>query len=423
MTVPRNHHYVPQSLLRQFAVPSSRKMKQVYVYSKEQHRSFLSSVVNASAERDFYSVDTGTSQVNWEPAFQQLDDRLAEVLLALTNCNSLVQVDASIRSDIPLLVATQMLRTQMPRTSVTDLVAQLNEISEPLGVEQIDFSDNDTRRIHLKRLLEIQKVAELFAGKDILLLQSTDENTALWISDNPVVCHNSFPYGSVGICSPGVEMYFPVSSTRCLALYCPSIGEQIRESLDPEHLRPMLSNPFYQKLLRGIGKGTLVPISDDFISFLNELQIRQSSRFLYSSNSDFSLAELVLGANPSLERVTSLSKLGEFDAAHPPMPSGTFLLLERGYRHDILSVVDCSDQVGRGNIAVRILDELKFSSIDTANIFDSATLIVDGHAMQMMREVLLARGVEGEEDVILLMYADSSLQAMMESISLRHHST
>ena len=418
MTVPRNHHYVPQSLLRQFAVPSGRKIKQVYVYSKEQHRSFLSSVVNAGAERDFYSVDIGTSQVNWEPAFQRLDDRLAEVLLALTNCNSLIQIDVSIRADIPLLVATQMLRTQMLRTSVTDLVAQLNEIGEPLGVEQIDFSDNDTRRIHLKRLLEIQKVAELFAGKDILLLQST-ENKALWISDNPVVCHNTFPYGSVGICSLGVEMYFPISSTRCLALYCPGIGEQIRESLDPEHLRPMLSNPFYQKLLRGIDNGTLVAISDDFISFLNELQIRQSSRFLYSSNSDFSLAELVLDANPSLERVTSLSKLGEFGAAPPPlqgMPAGTFLLLERGYRHDILSVVDCSDQVGRGNIAVTIIDELKFSSIDTANIFDSATLIVDGYAMQMMREVLLTRGVEGEEDVLAVTYADSSLQAMMESM-------
>jgi Protein of unknown function (DUF4238) len=420
MTVPRKHHYVPQSLLRQFAVPSCRKLKQVYVYSKEDRRSFQSSVVDAGAERDFYSVDIGTSQINWEPAFQQLDDRLAEVLLALTNCNSLVQIDASIRADIPLLVATQMLRTQMPRTSVTDLVVQLNEIGEPLGVEQIDFSDNDTRRLHLKRLLEIQKVAELFAGKDILLLQST-ENKALWISDNPVVCHNTFPYGGVGICCPGVEMYFPVSSTRCLALYCPSIGEQIRESLDLEHLRPMLSNPFYQKLLRGIDNGTLVPISDDFISFLNELQIQQSSRFLYSSNSDFSLAELVLDANPSLERVTSLSKLGEFGAAPPPlqgMPAGTFLLLERGYRHDILSVVDCSDQVGRGNIAVTIIDELKFSSIDTANIFDSATLIVDGHAMQMMREVLLTRGVKGEEDVLAVTYADSSLQAMMESMAI-----
>lgn len=420
MTVPRKHHYVPRSLLRQFAVPSNRKMKQVYEYDKEKRNIFLSSVDNAGAERDFYSVDIGTSQVNWEPEFQQLDNRLEKGLLALTNCNSLVQIDASIRADIPLLVATQMLRTQMQRSSVADLVTQLNEIGEPLGVEPIDFSDNDTRRIHLQRLFEIQKVAKLFAGKDILLLQST-ENKALWISDNPVVCHNTFPYGSVGICSLGVEMYFPVSSTRCLALYCPSIGEQIRESLDPEHLRPMLSNPFYQKLLRGINNGTLVHISDDFVSFLNELQIRQSSRFLYSSNPDFSLAELVLNANPSFEKVTSLSKLGEPGAAPPPfqeMPSGAFLLLERGYRHDILSVVDLSDQVGRGNIAVRILDELKFSSIDTANVFDSATLIVDGHAMQMMREVLLTRGVKGEEDVLAVTYADSSLQAMMESMAI-----
>ena len=36
--------------------------------------------------------------------------------------------------------------------------------------------------------------------------------------------------------------------------------------------------------------------------------------------------------------------------------------------------------------------------------------------MQMMREVLLTRGVEGEEDVLAVTYADSSLQAMMESM-------
>jgi hypothetical protein len=72
---------------------------------------------------------------------------------------------------------------------------------------------------------------------------------------------------------------------------------------------------------------------------------------------------------------------------------------------------------------VRIIDELKFSSIDTANVFDSATLIVDGHAMQMMREVLLTRGVEGEENLLLLTYADSGLQALAESISLRQHPT
>ena len=99
------------------------------------------------------------------------------------------------------------------------------------------------RLVHLLRLMGIQELADELRTKDIMLLQSANADNVLWISDNPVVLQNTFPYGRVGVTAPGIEIYFPIGPKRCLALYCKTIGEQIRESLDPDHPRPRLSNP------------------------------------------------------------------------------------------------------------------------------------------------------------------------------------
>jgi hypothetical protein len=296
---------------------------------------------------------------------------------------------------------------------------QLNAIGEPLGVEPIELSDIEARLLHLQRLLGITELTAAFRTKDTVLLQSTDAKSALWISDNPVTLHNTFPYGRVGAAAPGIEMYLPISEMRCLALYCPSIGEQIRESLDPKHPRPRLSEPIYRDLLQGIDQGSPVPIAANFISFLNELQIRQSSRFLYSAGSDFTLAERVLRAHPSMGEITSLLKLGELGAAPPPsedMPAGTFLLLEHGHSHHVLSVMDRSATRGTQGIVVQILDAIKWRTIDSTVVFDSATLIVDGQEMRQMREVVITAEVNEGEQFFVIKHADPGLQALMESI-------
>ena len=316
MTTARKHHTVPQSLLRQFATPNNPE--QVHVYDK-QRRVILPpvSICDAGAERDFYALGSGQLRVSWEPAFQRLDDRLAEVLRELTVCENLAQVSAAIRADISVLVATQLLRTRLQRTSVTALAAQLNALGERLGIERIEFSDTDARLVHLLRLMGIQELADELRTKDIMLLQSANADNVLWISDNPVVLQNTFPYGRVGVTAPGIEIYFPIGPKRCLALYCKSIGEQIRESLDPDHPRPRLSKRLYEDLLRGIDQGVTVSISAEFVAFLNELQTGQSSRFLYSARSDFDFANRILRGRPSLGTVTSLVKLGE---SEPPRP-------------------------------------------------------------------------------------------------------
>lgn len=414
MKTARKHHTVPQSLLRQFATPENPE--QVHVYDKQRSVSFPNSISDAGAERDFYALGSGEFRISWEPAFQRLDDLLAEVLREPTACENLDQIGPALRADIPMLVATQLLRTQLQRTGLTDLAARLNEIGEGFGIERCEFSDEDARVAHLQHLLGIQELADELTTKDIVLLHSA--NGGLWISDNPVVLYNSFPYGMVGVAAPGIEIYFPIGPKRCLALYCKSIGEQIRESLDPDHSRPRLSKG-YADLLRGIDQGSTVLISAEFVSFLNELQICKSSRFLYSASPSFDLADRVLCKRSSLRTIKSLFKLGELGAGLPPfsnMPAGTFLLLQSGHAHHVLPVFDRSAEWGQWSIAVTVLDELKFRAINTSGIFDSVTLIVDGNAVRQMGEVVLASESYEGEQVVLVKHANPGLQAMMDRI-------
>ena len=146
----RKHHSVPQSLLRRFAV--SEEDEQVCVYDKQASRAFLAAIKDAGAERDFYALGTGKSRVNWEPSFQVLDDRLAALLRYLIGAEGLRDLDAAALADLPMLVAIQLLRTQLQRSSIPAFVAQLNAVLEPSGADPLSISDDETRLIRKRPL-------------------------------------------------------------------------------------------------------------------------------------------------------------------------------------------------------------------------------------------------------------------------------
>ncbi len=112
------------------------------------------------------------------------------------------------------------------------------------------------------------RVAGILAEKDLILFQCTGKDR-FWLSDNPVVMMNSFPYGRIGLKAPGIEVYMPVSQHRCLAFLCPSICEIISECLDPADPRPTLKNPFYAPFPGAVPTGNPVPTEARFVDALN----------------------------------------------------------------------------------------------------------------------------------------------------------
>jgi hypothetical protein len=71
-----------------------------------------------------------------------------------------------------------------------------------------------------------------------------------WASDNPVVLHNSFPYGERGLSAPGIEIYLTISSNLIVGLLCPSSELKIKEILSVDLVG--VDHNMYQDLANGL---------------------------------------------------------------------------------------------------------------------------------------------------------------------------
>ena len=127
MPSPRNHHSVPQFLLRHFSIGGSER--QVYAFDKSDGRAFPLAIRNAAAEHAFYDVEINGQTVNFEPAFQAIDDLGAEVLGALAAAASPVVLDTRALAVLPSLATAQLLRTKLQRTTPQSLARQLRDQS------------------------------------------------------------------------------------------------------------------------------------------------------------------------------------------------------------------------------------------------------------------------------------------------------
>ena len=276
----KKHHYVPQSVLRGFSFDQTQR--QLYVFDKIRMMSFTSSVYNAGCENQFNTVEIEGQTVSFERLFQTNDDQLARLLNKIRNDRSLARLTPEDRFALSEVVAAQMIRTKLVRTTLRSIAEQLSKTLREAGIDpgEVDgFSiptDQEIRRAALASFLDLQEIVDSLQKKRPILIHSC-ESDFFWISDHPVVLYNSFPYGERGLNSPGIEIYFPVSCDLVLGFFCPSIELKIQQLLTDQ-----LSVEFkkYEEIYRGLQEGYSVSLGAGTGHFLNELQVRSSSRFL-----------------------------------------------------------------------------------------------------------------------------------------------
>lgn len=418
MPEPRKHHLVPQSLLRAFSRDAQRR--QIHAFDKTRQSSFVLAIRDACSEKDFYRVVFAEREINFETAFQEIDDLLAEILEVVNN-PGLQALDNQVLSKLPALVTAQLLRTKLQRTTSQEIARQLRAFSEEAGLQlPPDVTDDEARRISFRALIGADGIQSALESKDAFILEARGQTT-FWISDNPVVIHNSFPYGKFGVGAVGIEIYIPVSPTRVLALFCPSIRKQIAESLDPNHPRHTLESPLFGPLLKGITTKGVVAVQDDYVQLLNELQVRQSSRFLFSSTDEFGFAREILEVTPQLATVSSLLNVGRMGEGPPrrdAMPGGEWLVVESGTNHHAIPVETIRDLPLSG-IVFEPRDYAKLRIAAQDGPFDLATLYQDGREVHGMREVTFDYLMFGERRVVHLRHVDTALNALLQRLN-RH---
>lgn len=134
----RKHHFVPRSLLRYFR-PPAEEGEYLFVYNKQSGRTFQTSLMNAGSENGFNSYQEGEEIINFERDFDGVDGLLATRLREIHAAKNSSALTKEHCRDWANLVAVQLLRTPIVRSTMIAFFEELNAQVEDLFGSKLDM--------------------------------------------------------------------------------------------------------------------------------------------------------------------------------------------------------------------------------------------------------------------------------------------
>lgn len=310
-------HYVPQFLLRNFG---RGKKHHLHVFDKQTERAFETNVKNVAGENHFYDFDLKGHKLTLEPSLSQLESKTKPVLDRLLNADTIHVLSPEERAWLSVFFAVQFTRTRAFREQWRALPELIDE-----KLRRMAKSDDDLQAVEelIRRPDENQTTLEVarfmidapkdfaphFASKTWLLLQ-TDRRAPFMIGDNPLTLQNSIdmgPLGNIGLGVRGIEIYFPLSPSRALAMWCPSHEEMFRNAatnlrrLPPEIAATHIRDPSgIEEIATAMDTGRPLRFKPINVINFNSLQILYAERYIFSSVEDFTLAREIISSHPNV---------------------------------------------------------------------------------------------------------------------------
>lgn len=158
-----------------------------------------------------------------------------------------------------------------------------------------EFDEKDDKQAALGHIINnTPKYTDALLTRAWYLCESPRNNNFI-ISDNPVTRDNMFdqsPYGNLGILSPGIELYLPLSPRYCLYIICPKLAAKITSQV-------FVGNQF----LKSFKTGSPIIMTSDNVRRANSLQVEFAERFVFSkSKSDLDIAIEMISDNPKFKK-------------------------------------------------------------------------------------------------------------------------
>jgi hypothetical protein len=373
MSESKKHHYVPQVMLRKFGFNN----KQIYVFDKTNLKSFPSSIVDAGSENNFNTLEYHGEKINFESVFQNVDtdfSGIQNILLNEGGTNVLGDKDRALLLEI---LVVQLVRTKIHRATIASIANKTNQVITKLYGDGFEYpvpNENDVRKIAFSSLQDIPELVSALSGKIGFLIKANDTERFI-ISDNPVVLNNSFPYGDRGLSSLGIEIYLPLSTEIALALYCPSVFRKMKAAVHSSSDMDDENRNIFRSVIDDFSNGVPVSLGQHTTMFLNNLQLSQSSRFLYGmDDSDFKPFVQKLQVHPELSQVESKISFGEVGKVpySGSMPAGNWIVYHTDDDHFMFSVEYDSNDIGFSVTAAKCLEVeilLAFEVIKQVSLF------------------------------------------------------
>jgi hypothetical protein len=270
--------YKEQRLLPQFYMRSFGS--RLFCFDKMNNKVFPTDPRKIGYENNFYEANF----TPWSEAENLLGDREKEfkgTLLESLENYRIKKLSHESHNTMCTFIAVQMLRTNLERIGIGNFTGQeLDKIGEKyLGqeiMEKIRMMPLRETAIILYRLNllgGLGRIADVLFEKEMFFVENTTQ-IPFWTSDNPVVPYNGTDK-HLDLSFPSTEVFFPLSGN--------------------------LTMVFSNSLVQPHG-------DEDFVSFVNLLQVMNSTRFVYSTTNDFELAKALLSkyaahAKPAQHRI------------------------------------------------------------------------------------------------------------------------
>lgn len=305
-------HTVPQLLLRNF---KAEKKNQIYVFDKQRGISFKTAIENVACEKGFYNITTQGTSLSIEPSLSSIEDTASNIVKKIISKERLDILTEKEKSNLSLFLAIQRLRVRNFREQWHYLIGGTKETLKSKGYDPTAFpqlQDLTDDQIKEETILFLSKSVKDFAPHYLnksWILYKAPKSSHFYISDNPITLQNTLNRdplrGTIGLAVPGIEIHLPLSSHLCLALLCPSVEELMRSQAQKKY-EVNLDTVQIAEFIKGFGGKIPIKLTGKNVINLNSLQVIYSSRFVYSSKSDFTLVKEMINENPYLRKGSML---------------------------------------------------------------------------------------------------------------------
>ncbi len=306
----KNQHYVPQFLLRNFA---TGKNLAIHVFDKLNETSFTTSPRNVASETGFYDFEHDGKQRSLDPLMTRMETSVSRVIMSIVRKETIAHVSKDDRVALSLFAAVQLLRVKSMRHRLKSINTGLRAEMARRGIDPGDFvpelDEHDIKNASLSHIANAKKIAKYFYEK-AWILQRAPNGTSLYVSDNPITLHNLVQQpgrGNLGLKSPGVEIYLPISRQLAICFLCRSMCDAIQGGLNSaaEFTRRFGSFPVditpLRRIADCIATGDPDPLLPENVIHQNSLQVLFSSRFVFCATGDFELVKSMINENPQLK--------------------------------------------------------------------------------------------------------------------------
>lgn len=337
----KKEHYVPQCYLRNFRITGEDYKINVFDKKKPEVRIFQN-IEDVASERYFYDIkidkileelpeserDKLIAQMGDQYEFYKNDDKqhiekffskiiegnYSNVLKSIIekaegsnawcikNCFCMSQQEKEIMA---LFISLQFWRTKKQREMLKEGLTKISKtlLCKIYNVEYGDtdgkISEDDIETAIGKESMKLQHAKFMFDKDRIKEFTQIFQNhlwviyinrtkVPFWTSDSPIVLNNG-----TGIASKGIEIIFPLSDKVALGMYDRKMYSEIFSEIFTRDDR------IYIELKK-----------EEIVLDYNKLQVSECYRCVYSSNSDFSVAEKMCKDNPKLMEDTEYFTVG-----------------------------------------------------------------------------------------------------------------